>query len=184
MPNEARFHLSTGNVDVLLSILDRGEGSMAYRALLRRRLEDALIHFPEEIPANVVTLNSRLLYRVDDQDPVAAIMVQSPPEDLADFALSIHTLRGLALLGVAEGTSVTIKRPDGTHETLLVERLLHQPEAGLRSPGERAALKSRARASQAETSGGMGGDVLPFRPKARPPRFDDPDGDNSGPGAA
>lgn len=184
MPNETLFHLSTGNVDVLLSILERGEGSMAYRALLRRRLEDALIHFPEEVPADVVTLNSRFLYRIDDQDPIAAVMVQSPPEDLADFALSVHTLRGLALLGVAEGSSVTAQYPDGKHETLLVERLLHQPEAVLRSANGQSALRSRTRASLAEAPNRTGGHVLPFRPKGQPSRQDDPDGGNSGPGAA
>ena len=184
MPNETLFHLSTGNVDVLLSILERGEGSMAYRAFLRRRLEDALIHFPEEVPADVVTLNSRFLYRIDDQDPIAAVMVQSPPEDLADFALSVHTLRGLALLGVAEGSSVTAQYPDGKHETLLVERLLHQPEAALRSANGQSALRSQTRASLAEAPNRTGGHVLPFRPKGQPSRQDDPDGGNSGPGAA
>ena len=60
------------------------------------------------------------------------LIVQSAGADFPDFALSVHTLRGLGLLGLAEGQSITIDACDGEPETLLVEQVIFQPEAGFR----------------------------------------------------
>lgn len=184
MPNTLPIFLSTTDVDILLSIVERGEGSHAYRCLLRQRLESATILAPHELPGNVVTVNSRFLYRIDDQPPIAAVAVQSPPEGLADFALSIRTLRGLALLGLAEGCAVTVPAPRGRCERLVVERMLHRPLPESRDAIAPSAIHERWRACLAASTPNADGHVVPFRPKARPGLTREPDGGNPGPSAA
>lgn len=184
MPNDPRILLSTADVDILLSIAERGEGCLAYRHLLRRRLEAATILMPWDMPGNVVTIDSRFVYRIDDRDPLAAIAVQSPPHGLAEFALSIRTMRGLALLGLAEGSAVTIDGPDGRRERLTVERLLHRPEPEGRDAIAPSAIHERWRACLTASTLNADAQVVPFRPKARPGLNQDPDGGNPGPDAA
>ena len=184
MPNTMPIFLSTTDVDILLSIAERGEGSHAYRSLLRQRLERATILAPHELPGHVVTINSRFLYRIDDQAPVAAVAVQSPPEGLADFALSIRTMRGLALLGLAEGCAVTVPGEDDRRERLAVQRLLHRPLPEGRDAIAPSALHERWRACLTASTPNADGQVVPFRPKARPGLTREPDGGNPGPSAA
>jgi len=184
MPNTLPIFLSTTDVDILLPIVDRGEGCHAYRCLLRPRLESAIILAPNELPGHVVTINSRFLYRIDDQAPVAAVAVQSPPEGLADFALSIRTMRGLALLGLAEGCAVAIPGPGGGCERLVVERMLHRPLPEGRDAIAPSAIHERWRACLTTSTPSADGQVVPFRPKARPGRNRESDGGNPGPSAA
>jgi regulator of nucleoside diphosphate kinase len=184
MPNDPRILLSTADVDILLSIAERGEGCLAYRNLLRRRLEAATILMPWDMPGNVVTIDSRFVYRIDDRDPLAAIAVQSPPHGLAEFALSIRTMRGLALLGLAEGSAVTIDGPDGRRERLTVERMLHRPEPEARDLAAHSAIRQRWYASLGSSAPSPDGQVLPFRQKQALRPNQDPDGGNPGPDAA
>jgi len=96
--------------------------------LLRRKLATATIVLPEDIAPRVATLNSRIEYRIDGGRTERCVLVHGEDNASRGLTLPISTLRGLALLGLAAGDSVSIERPDGRIETVLLENVAYQPE--------------------------------------------------------
>lgn len=133
MATDPHVQLTTKDHAILQTMLERYRGpSGPYLHLLERKTRDSAIYFRDDIPPGVVTLNTRLTYFVDGVRSGPHLVVQSEAGDLPPFALSIHTLRGLALLGMAERGTITIDLGAGMHETLRVEDVLFQPEADAR----------------------------------------------------
>lgn len=181
MQREAICQLTTKDMDILMTMLDRTSGSSAFVRLLRNKLNFATIYFRDDIPDDVVTLNSRVLYSVDSRRAGPHIVVQSPPDDLPDFALSIHTMRGLGLLGLSVGDIARIDYGDDRRETLAVEALVYQPEADLRDRDYRPPAPTRR--DPHDPASRLSG-VVPFRQRSRYRADNDPDGDDPGPQAA
>jgi regulator of nucleoside diphosphate kinase len=133
MATEPHFQLTTKDHAVLQAILERHRGPRGpYVQLLERKVRDSSIYFREDIPPGVVTLDTRLTYFVDGTRTGPHLIVQSTGADLAPFALSIHTIRGLALLGMAEQSTITLDLGEGVQEVLRVEDVVFQPEANAR----------------------------------------------------
>ncbi len=97
------------------------------------RLEDDLatcrIVAPEEIPANIVTLHSKVRYLdlASNKERVVTLVFPSNA-DLSKGRISIAAPLGAAILGRAEGDIVSWKIFDGTM-TIRIEDVLYQPEA-------------------------------------------------------
>lgn len=118
---------------ILEALLERcPEPGGAYAALLARKLAGAGVWSGRDIPADVVTLDSRVLYRVDGGPAQTRILARSPAgSPVVGLLLPLTTLRGLALLGLAEGESVTFEEGDA-EVTLSVQEVAYQPEAARR----------------------------------------------------
>lgn len=132
MGKEPDFHLTAKDHAILQTMLSRRTGAGdAFRELLEWKLRGSTVHLRADIPANVVTMNSRVLYTIDGVTCGPSQIVQSEGPDLPDFALSIHTMTGLALLGLAEKTAIRVPI-GGLGSVLTVEEVVHQPEAEIR----------------------------------------------------
>lgn len=170
MATEPRFHLTTRDHAILQALLDAYAGPHGpYVQLLGQKLRQSAIAFSDDIAADVVTLGSKVAYSVDGK--AAGPHVLAEEAGTAEGAVSIHTLRGLALLGLAEGAAVLVDRGDGASEQLVVGRVLSQPEA-----------ETRRRAPAAGAAAGA--TVVSFRPKPARQAFADSfpnSGPNSGP---
>lgn len=134
--------LTTKDFTILEVMLERCLGQDdPLRELLRRKLDNATVMFRDDIPANVVTLSSRVAYRVDDGPAETRIVAHDEMRGMVGSVLPISNPRGLALMGLAEGQTITIRRADGTAEKITVQEVVYQPEAakreaeGLRSGG-------------------------------------------------
>jgi regulator of nucleoside diphosphate kinase len=138
--------------------------------LLRKKLNRARICFGSDVGPEVVTLNSRVVYSVDGKQVGPHLIVQSEGEDFPDYALSIYTLQGLALLGLTEGQSITIEQADGSTSTLTVVQVVFQPEADRKNNEQRQAAVPAS------------SHVIPFR--RAPQHVNDFDPDDPGPRAA
>ena len=101
-------------------------------AILRRKVSQATVMFREDVPPTVVTLSSRVAYRVNDGPAETRIVAHDEMRGLIGMLLPITNSRGLALLGLAEGQSITIPKSDGSLETLTVQEVVYQPEAARR----------------------------------------------------
>lgn len=125
--------LTTKDHAILETLLERcPEPGGAYAALLARKLAGAGVWLSRDIPAGVVTLNSRVLYRVDGGPAETRIVAQSPVGGpVVGLLLPLTTLRGLALLGLAEGESVSFEESEA-EVTLSVQAVAYQPEAAQR----------------------------------------------------
>jgi regulator of nucleoside diphosphate kinase len=136
MSRESFCQLTAGDVNVLMSMLDYySEMPNAFTVLLREKLSHAEIFFKDDISPGIVTLDSRILYSVNGRTMGPQVLVRSSPELLPDYALSVHTMRGLALLGIARGETVDCRLEDGTLEVLRVESVFYQPEADEKAQG-------------------------------------------------
>jgi len=181
MSRESFSQLTTKDVSVLMTILERCkdlEGPSA--VLLRDKLNYATVYFRDDIPANVVTLNSRVIYRVNGHLKGPHVVVQSEGKDFPDYALSIHTLHGLGLLGLAEGETTTIEHSDGRNDTIFIETLVFQPEADLRNRDrrtERPIFREQDAVDRAPQ-------IVHFRPRSVAANREGSDDDDPGPFAA
>ncbi|MBD0413783.1 hypothetical protein [Oryzicola mucosus] len=100
-----------------------------YAAFLRRKLAQAVIVLRDDIPPDVVTLNSRIVYAINDETCGQVLLVPSEGDDFPNFALSLYDMKGLALIGLGEGGSADL--PNGDRLTLV--SVLHQPERDKRN---------------------------------------------------
>src|SRR5215475_4545816 len=122
--------LTVKDYTILEGMLDGWPGhDDAMARLLRRKLSKAIIMLPRDIPATVVTLNSRVRFQVDDNPVEIRILAHGEMRDLVGLTIPLSSPRGLTLLGSWQGQSVVAEKLDGGTETISVLEVLHQPEA-------------------------------------------------------
>jgi regulator of nucleoside diphosphate kinase len=98
-------------------------------SVLERELERAIVVKPDEVPATVVTMNSRVqLTDLDTKDQRCVTLVFPTMASIETGCVSVLAPLGTALLGSQEGAPVAWRTPRGTRR-LRVERVVYQPEA-------------------------------------------------------
>lgn len=84
---------------------------------------------PAEIPRDVATMDSHVVYRDEDTgDERAVVLVYPIDEDSSIGRLSILSPLGTALLGLSEGQTIAWTAPDGRLRRVSLVRVLFQPE--------------------------------------------------------
>lgn len=102
------------------------------RPILSEKLSSAQIVFADDMPANVVTLNSRVRYHVDDNPAETRIVCHADMRGMVGLILPITHPRGLALLGLAENHVFLVERPGDVAEQITAHEVIYQPEAARR----------------------------------------------------
>jgi regulator of nucleoside diphosphate kinase len=101
---------------------------LGHHPALRRALAHATVVPAVEVPADVVTMNSRVTY-ADETAGVRATVKLVYPQDAAGRGhLSVTSPLGCALLGLREGQEIDWHFPLGGRRRLRVEAVLSQPE--------------------------------------------------------
>ena len=100
----------------------------------RDRIDDLLatahIVSGEEVPGDVVTMNSHLVYRdLTTQMAHEVTLVYPELADSAQHRLSVTSAVGIALLGARLGDEVTAILPSGQQRQLQILAVPFQPEA-------------------------------------------------------
>lgn len=122
--------LTTKDFAIVKSMLDRLAWSGGPLVeLLRRKLASAQVVFSNEADADVVTLNSRVVFSVDGGAPHTRVVSQGPIEGMVGLTIPITVPRGLALLGLRKGQSISVDCGRGVTETVRVDDILYQPRA-------------------------------------------------------
>ncbi|MDF1609325.1 nucleoside-diphosphate kinase [Hoeflea sp. YIM 152468] len=149
-------------------------------SILKRKIESALVMAHSDVPGNVATLNSRVTFSVDGRDRDTRIISSARSESPASMYLPVTNLRGLALLGLAEGHGFSFLNKEGIEERVLLEKVLHQPAMPRQ---EKEAVEAVAKPAQPKPFlrlvGGTLTDQAP-KPHTDPGGFDD----DPGPSAA
>lgn len=97
--------------------------------LLERELSRAIVVKPTQVPATVVTMNSRVEVLYLDTDERRSLTLVFPPTAGVDASrVSVLAPLGTALLGSREGDTVEWETPRGVRR-VCVERVVYQPEA-------------------------------------------------------
>ena len=116
MPNNPCM-LTTKDYTILEVMLERCLGlDDPMRPILQQKLHNAVVVFADDIPATVVTLNSRVAYRVNGGPAETRIVAHDDVRGLVGRVISITIPRGLALLGLAEGQSFRVLGAGEEHE--------------------------------------------------------------------
>ncbi|MCS2158185.1 nucleoside diphosphate kinase regulator [Scandinavium sp. H11S7] len=112
-------------------LLERPEWATSpVAAALNDELDRAQMCSPQEMPHNVVSMNSQVRFRdLSTQEERVRTLVF--PANMTDSATQLSVLApvGAALLGLRVGDSIHWSLPNGTETHLEVLELLYQPEA-------------------------------------------------------
>src|SRR4051812_47103458 len=140
MTTPRRIIVTHQNYDRLSQLVESRPG-MATSELLDLELSRADLVPSHEVPPDVVTLNSRVLFEESATGRRREVQLVEP--ELSDWAkgrISVLAPVGVALLGLAVGETIVFPMPGGTRR-LRVVAVLFQPEAAYRDrppqPAER-----------------------------------------------
>lgn len=96
---------------------------------LAGELEKAEVVSPESVPANVVTMNSKVVVRdLDTSEETTYVLVFPGDANIDAGAISVLAPVGTAILGYAKGDVVEWPVPSGVRR-IRIEEILYQPEA-------------------------------------------------------
>lgn len=124
--------LTTSDLDRLRRLIRQsrasGEGH-EYLAALNRELDHARVVPPEEVPADVVTMNSTVRVRIDGRKRSTSFTIVYPDRaDMDEGRVSVLAPIGTALLGYRVGDEVEWEVPAGRRR-YRIEKIDYQPEA-------------------------------------------------------
>jgi regulator of nucleoside diphosphate kinase len=102
------------------------------REFLRTELQRAVIAHPHDVPADAITIDSRVTYRLNgDPETLTRVLVQSGYVRWPSAELSVMTPLGTALLGLRVGDSMPFRTSDGLQHEVLVEDVGFRPLTGV-----------------------------------------------------
>lgn len=98
---------------------------------LEAELERAVVVPSDEIPEDVVTIGSRVIFVDETTGKQRYVRIVDPMcADGARLEISVLAPVGAALLGLPVGGSIDWQFPDGKSRRLRVKELIYQPESG------------------------------------------------------
>lgn len=126
-PNIIVSSVDMQRLETLLDSLPAAQADV--RNLLLDELARAELVEPDEMPPNVVTMNSRVRFALDAPAEEFNLTLAYPKDmQLDDQRISVLSPVGNALIGLAVGDSIDWQRPDGASFQLTVLDVLYQPE--------------------------------------------------------
>jgi len=122
--------VSSLDMERLETLLDSLPAAQAgTRDTLLDELARAELVEPEDMPQDVVTMNSRVRFVLDNAPQEFDLSLAYPKDvDGAGDKLSVLTPVGSALLGLKVGDSIAWTRPDGGRFDVTVRAIVYQPE--------------------------------------------------------
>ena len=124
-PHAGDIHITEIDQTRLRGLLDLAPSAEVFE--LAHELERAIVVDPRQVASDVVTMNSRAVLRVDDEEREVALVY---PEDADERAgkLSVCSDMGTAILGYRAGDAFDWRMPQRTRH-IRIEQVLYQPEA-------------------------------------------------------
>jgi regulator of nucleoside diphosphate kinase len=92
-------------------------------------MDRAKIVSDNNVPANVVRMGSTVTFRADDGRELTETLVYPVDEDSDAHKISVMTPVGAALIGLAEGQSISWTARDGRSHQLTVEKVRQEGPA-------------------------------------------------------
>jgi len=98
-------------------------------AALAEELSNATVVDSKDVPADVVTMNSKLIIRdMDTSEEKTVVLVFPKMANMAKGAISVLAPIGTAILGYSKGDVIEWRVPSGKRR-FRIEDILYQPEA-------------------------------------------------------
>lgn len=113
----------------MLIKMNRDRTNEAYIRELEKELSRATIVSPKEIPPNIVTMNSEIIFKfLDSGEEMKYILVFPEDADIDKKKISVLAPIGTALLGYKVGDVIEWKVPAGITK-VKITKIVYQPEA-------------------------------------------------------
>lgn len=121
--------ISSLDVERLEKLLETLPHDAVGKEELEIELERAEIVEPEEIPANVVTMNSAVRFKVaSSEEEFEYTLVYPKDADGSSNKISILAPVGSAMLGLKEGDEIEWPKPGGGVLKVHIDKVVYQPE--------------------------------------------------------
>ncbi|MCC6532313.1 MAG: nucleoside diphosphate kinase regulator [Burkholderiales bacterium] len=115
---------------LLAQLARQARGMQAGLETLESILDFARVVQREEVPVNVVTMNSRVMFEdVQTRENGTVTVVYPADADPSRRKISILSPVGAALIGEATGAEVELPLPHGQTRRIRILDVLYQPEA-------------------------------------------------------
>lgn len=130
MNSRPKIIISSLDAERLEALLDSlPDGAFPGKADLRAELARADIVAPEDVPANVVSMNSTVRFRVESSSEEFRLTLVYPKDmDSSGTKISILAPVGSALLGLSHGDEIEWPKPGGGLVRVRIEEIVYQPE--------------------------------------------------------
>ncbi|EKO3580131.1 nucleoside diphosphate kinase regulator [Vibrio metschnikovii] len=129
MPNNNNaIIVSTLDMDRISALMDKLPKLSKELERLENELDRATVLNPEEIPADVVTMNSTVKFKFQGSDDVMQKTLVYPHDVKGNDDISIFAPVGSALLGLSKGQQLTWPMPNGVERTIEIIDIIDQPE--------------------------------------------------------
>lgn len=113
----------------LVDVINKKRRNDDYDKDLIIELKRATIVEPKDIPGDVITMNSQVLFSdIESKENLEYWLVFPDDADISKKKISVLSPIGCALLGYRIGEIITVKTPKG-EKNLKIEKILHQPES-------------------------------------------------------
>ncbi len=130
MSQTPQIIVSERDAERLEALLERlPGGSFPGKEALEAELERAELVAPEDVPPDVVTMNSTIRFRVASTDEEFTLRLVYPKDvDESGGTISVLAPVGSALLGLKQGDEIEWPRPGGGKLKVQLVEILYQPE--------------------------------------------------------
>lgn len=130
MTKRPEITISSLDADRLYALIESlPRNSLANVDELEEELNRATIVAPEEVPPNIVTMNSTVKFSVESgKNEFELTLVYPKDMDSSGKTISILAPVGSALLGLAIGDEIEWPKPGGGNLKVRIEQITYQPE--------------------------------------------------------
>ncbi|HYO73834.1 MAG TPA: nucleoside diphosphate kinase regulator, partial [Archangium sp.] len=125
---EPRIVVTSTDMERLRTLIDTTAGDKA--DALDAELLRAEVVEPAQVPPDVVTMNSRVVYRDEDTGETREVTLSYPQDaSLEQGRVSVLAPVGAALLGLSVGQEIDWQLPGGKLKRLRILSVTYQPQA-------------------------------------------------------
>ena len=125
---EPRIVVTSSDMERLRTLIDTTAGDKA--DALDAELTRAVVVEPAEVPPDVVTMNSRVVYRDEESNETREVTLSYPKDaSLEQGRVSVLAPGGAARLGRSGGQEIEWLVPGGRHKRRRIVAVPYQPQA-------------------------------------------------------
>ncbi|ENP8354202.1 nucleoside diphosphate kinase regulator [Vibrio sp. B513a] len=128
MSENNSIYISSLDMNRITALLDKMPNIAAELVELEAELDRATVLKPEQMPDNVVTMNSTVEFKFSGEDRTMTKTLVYPSELKSSDDISIFAPVGSALIGLSVGQKLDWPMPNNQVKTIEIVDITYQPE--------------------------------------------------------
>ncbi|PFG58141.1 regulator of nucleoside diphosphate kinase [Vibrio sp. ES.051] len=128
MSKNNSIYISSLDMNRITALLDKMPNIAAELVDLEAELDRATVLEPEQMPDNVVTMNSTVEFKFSGEDRTMTKTLVYPSELKSSDDISIFAPVGSALIGLSVGQKLEWPMPNNQVRTIEIVNITYQPE--------------------------------------------------------